>query len=40
VFFSYLRGSRIWEELATVPLSSAIRKEHPFGCSFLIYEVA
>ena len=25
----------IWEELATVPLSSAMRKEHPFGCSFL-----
>ena len=22
------------------PLSSAIRKEHPFGCSFLICEVA
>ena len=22
------------------PLSSAIRKEHPFGCSFLIHEVS
>ena len=27
-----LRGSN--------PLSSAIRKEHPFGCSFLIYKVS